>query len=289
MERYDAAIVGSGPAGLAAAINLKIRQKRFVVFGSGSLSKKVTAAPKVDNYLGLPGITGENLAARYREHLLSMDISLTQEQVITIYPMGDFFALATAKNSCEASCVILAPGAAPQNLLPGEERFLGRGVGYCATCDAPLFRGKTVAILGLSDEAAMEANFVSEIAGTVYYISQRKPEIPLNDGIIVLREKVAEIIGSTKAEGLRTNERIIPVDGVFVLRDNIAPSSLVPGLEVENGFIKVDGNMSTNLPGLFAAGDCTGKPHQLMRATGQGQTAALNAAAYIDELKSKEG
>jgi thioredoxin reductase (NADPH) len=285
LERYDIAVIGSGPAGLEAALNLAIRKKRFLLFGAKALSRKLTAAPVIDNYLGLPGISGEELAKRYREHLEKMNVAITEEQVTTVYPMEDYFALATAKNTFEATAVILAAGAAPQSLLPGEERLLGRGVGYCATCDAPLYRGKRVAVLGWNEEAVQEAAFVSELAQTVWFFPMRPLEKPLRDGIIRVDSQALEIMGEKTVSGLRTKDGVIELDGVFVLREVIAPSSLVPGLRAENGFVAVNSDMLTNIPGLYAAGDCTGKPHQLMRAAGQGQTAALKATAWIDSLK----
>ncbi|MGI6404565.1 MAG: NAD(P)/FAD-dependent oxidoreductase [Oscillospiraceae bacterium] len=282
MNRYDCIIVGSGPAGLEAAVNLSIRGKSFLLFGNDNLSIKLETAPRIDNYLGLPGISGRELQRRYREHLASMNIQLQTEQVNLVYPMGDYFSVATNKDTYQASTVILATGTSPVKLLPGEERLLGRGVGYCATCDAPLYRGKTVAVVGWSDEAVLEANFVAELAKTVYYLPVRKYSQTLRENIHLLTSPPVEILGEHQVEALKTKTETIAVDGVFLLRDSIAPSSLVPGIQVENGFISVDSDMQTNLPGCFAAGDCTGKPHQLMRAAGQGQTAALSVTTYLD-------
>ena len=283
--RYDAAVIGSGPAGLEAALNLKIRGKRFLLFGSPDLSRKVSAAPRIDNYLGLPGITGKELQERFTAHIAGMDIAVTPEQIQMIYPMGDFFSLASSKATYEATAVILAPGTFSARLFPGEDEFLGRGVGYCATCDAPLYKGKTVAVLGYTEEAVHEANFVAEIAARVYYVPVKKTGLMPREPVELLEGPVEGITGYTKVTGLTLGGKSIPVDGVFVLRDTVAHSSLVPGIALEDGFIKVDVNMATNLPGCFAAGDCTGRHHQYMRAAGQGQTAALNAVQYIDKKK----
>lgn len=281
MQRLDTAVIGTGPAGLEAAINLKIRQKSFVLFGAGDLSRKLALAPKIDNYLGSPGISGIELARRFEEHLAYMEIEITQEQVTTVYDMGDYFALATPKQTYEARTVILATGVFAGRLLPGEEKFLGRGVGYCATCDAPLYRGKTVAILGWNDESVLEANFVAELASTVYLIPMKKIGIIPNSKVQIVAQKPLAVEGGMKVNKLVLDSGELSVDGVFILRETIAPSSLVPGLELEDGFIKIDAMMRTNLPGCFAAGDVTGKPHQYMRAAGQGQTAALSAVSYL--------
>ncbi len=162
MQRFDAVIVGDGPAGLSAALNLKIREKRFLLFGSGGLSRKVAAAQRVDNYLGLPHVTGGELRGSFQKHLDQMGIAVTAETVQMVYPMGGYFSLNTAKDIYEAASVILAPGAFSAKLLPGEGRLLGCGVSYCATCDAPLYRGRVAAVLGYTAEAAQEAQFLAQ-------------------------------------------------------------------------------------------------------------------------------
>jgi thioredoxin reductase (NADPH) len=284
LDRLDAAIIGSGPAGVAAAINLKIRGKRFLLFGTGDLSRKLEMAPHIENYLGLPGISGQDLKARFLEHIRSMEIEVTPEQIRMVYPMGKYFSLASGKDTYEATTVILAAGAFQSKLLEGEEAYLGRGVSYCATCDAPLYRGKTVAVLGYSEEAVHEANFLAGIAGTVYYVPVKKTEA-MPEGVEILTGKVIGIEGGNKVSGLMFDDRTVPVDGVFILRDSVVPSSLMAGIEIENGFIKVNAAMETNIPGCYAAGDCAGKPHQFLKAAGQGQTAALNAVSYLDSRK----
>lgn len=287
MYRYDVIIIGSGPAGIESAINLKIRNKSFLLFGRDNLSAKIERAPKIDNYLGLPGIGGKELADKFRTHMDYMNIALQPEQVSSVYPMKDYFAVATNKNTYEATAIIAAGGVVTSKPFPGEERLLGRGVGYCATCDAPLYKGKTVAVVGYGDEAVHEANFTAELAAKLFYIPAAKHGATLSAQIETVEGKVLEIAGESKVESLVLQDRTLKVDGVFVLRDTIAPEALIPGIETRGGFIAVDSEMRTNLPGCFAAGDCTGKPHQYMRAAGQGQTAALNAAAYIDTLQNR--
>lgn len=281
MQRYDAAIIGTGPAGLEAALNLKIRNKSFLLFGPSHLSTKLVSAAKVDNYLGLPGITGKDLQAQFLAHIQAMDIQITQQQVQMIYPMGDYFALASGQDNYEATTLILATGTSHTKLIEGEEAFLGRGVGYCATCDAPLYRGRAVAVLGYTDEAAHEANYVAELASKVYYIPMHPQAGTPSAPVEVIQGKVTAIEGDSAVHTLVLEDRRLAVDGIFVLRESVAPTSLLPGLEVRDGYIHVSMHMATNIPGCFAAGDCTGKPHQFMRAAGQGQTAGLAAVDYL--------
>ena len=137
--RYDAAIIGTGPAGLSAAVTLKIRNKSFILFGSSSLSEKVEKAHEINNYLGLPAVTGAELAKRFDEHLKQMQIEINEDRITGVYAMGDYYSLQSKSNqSYEADTVILATGVNFGKPYEGEEKFLGRGVSYCATCDAPL-------------------------------------------------------------------------------------------------------------------------------------------------------
>lgn len=281
--RYDIAIIGSGPAGLSAAINAKIRNKNIIMFGSNELSSKVTKAPKVNNYLGLYDINGEGLKSSFKEHIEKMDISITEERVNNIYAMGDYFSIMVNDKMYESTSVILATGVEYTKPIKGEEEFLGKGVGYCATCDAPLYRGKKVAIVGYNIEAEEEANFLSEIASKVYYIPVYRGEYKINENIEIIKDYPQEITGANFADKLVLRNSEIDIDGVFVLKDSVSPKHLMPGLEIEEDHIKVDRNMKTNIDGCFAAGDCIGKPYQYIKAAGEGQVAALNAASYLDK------
>ncbi|MEW9095625.1 MAG: NAD(P)/FAD-dependent oxidoreductase [Clostridiaceae bacterium] len=284
-ERYDIAIVGTGPAGLSAAINGKIRNKNVILFGNKQLSNKLVKAPKINNYLGYPNVTGEELKEAFINHIEDMKIDIVQERINAIYAMGDFFSLMVNDKAYEAKTVIIATGVEFTRPLKGEEEFLGRGVGYCATCDAPLYKGKKVTIVGYNKEAEEEANFVSELASKLYYIPMYKGNYNLNPNIEIIKDRPLEIIGSSMVNKIRLNKVELDTDGVFILKDSISPGQLVPGLELENEHIKVDRNMITNIEGCFAAGDCTGKPYQYLKAAGEGQVAALNAVTYIDSKK----
>ncbi len=141
-ERYDIAIIGSGPAGLSAALNAKIRNKKFILFGNNDLSTKLVKAPKVNNYLGFVGKDGMDLKNQFMGHLKEMDIEITEERINSIYAMGEYFALMVNEKMYEATSIIIATGIEYTKPMKGEEEFLGKGVGYCATCDAPLYKEK---------------------------------------------------------------------------------------------------------------------------------------------------
>lgn len=281
-NRYDIAIVGSGPAGLSAAINAKIRNKNIIVFGNKDFSSKLVKAPKINNYLGFHHITGEELKEKFQEHIDSMDVKLTFERINNIYAMGDYFALMVNEKIYEATALILATGIEYTKPLKGEEEFLGRGVGYCATCDAPLYRGKKVTIIAHNKESEEEANYVAELASKVYYVPMYESNYSLRGPIEVIRQKPMEIVGEDRVNKVVFKNNEILTDGVFVLKDSISPSQLVPGLLMENGHIKVDRTMKTNIEGCFAAGDCVGRPYQYIKAAGEGLIAALSAVSYLD-------
>lgn len=288
-ERYDLAIVGSGPAGLAAAINAKIRNKNIIVFGQAQLSQKLSKAPLINNYLGIHNIAGEDLKNQFQYHIQQMGISITQERVNAIYAMGEYFALMVNEKEYQANSVILATGIEFGKPLDGELEYLGRGVGYCATCDAPLYKGKTVTIIGSNEKAIEEANYVSELAKKVYYVPANQMVKGLNPNIEVIQDKPLKIEGDSILRQLILKEKVIMTDAVFILKDSIAPDQLVPGLALEGKHIAVNRKMATNLQGLFAAGDCVGEPYQYMKAAGEGQVAALEAVSYLAHKKISDG
>ena len=285
-NRYDVAIIGTGPAGLSAAITLKIRNKNIILFGSKSLSVKVEKAHEIQNYLGLPAISGEALAKNFASHIEGMGIEITQEQITTVYSMGDYYSLLSKNNQMyDVSAVILATGVNFGKTYPGEKEFLGIGVSYCATCDAPLYRGKTVAIIGSSPKEEAEADFMSKIAGKVYYIPLYKEKVNVKETITVVEDVPTAIEGEMKAEKLILKNQELTVDGIFILRESVLPEQLVPGLEMDGNHIAVNRRMETNLDGCFACGDIVGMPYQYIKSAGEGNVAALSAVGYLDGLK----
>lgn len=283
--RYDIAIIGSGPAGLSAALNAKIRNKNFIIFGNKSLSAKIEKAPSVDNYLGLYNISGQDLKNHFQEHISSMGIEIDERKITNVYAMGDYFALASGSDIIEANSVIVAIGTDSTKSLTGEEEFLGRGVSYCATCDALLYKQKTVCVIGYNEESIHEANFLNEVAKKTYFIPMRKALnnliSNLDENIKIINKKPKEIKGEMLVNELIFDDEALPVDGVFIIKDSISPKNLVPGLELNGEHIKIDANMKTNIVGLFACGDCAGKPYSYLKSAGQGLSAALNAVEYL--------
>ena len=286
-ERYDIAIIGSGPAGLSAALNAKIRKKKFIIFGNKELTAKLSKAHEINNYLGFYKKSGKEIQEEFNNHLKEMDISITEEKIDNIYAMGEYFGLMVNEKMYEATSVILATGVQHGKLFDGEERLLGKGVGYCATCDAPLYKNKVVTIISYNKHEEEEANFIATIASKVYYIPMYKEDVSVDSSIEIINDIPVEIIGEDKVSKLKLKNSEIDTDGIFILRDSISPGQLVPGLKIVDNHIEVDRLMKTNINGCFAAGDVIGKPYQYIKAAGEGNIASLSAASYVDSISKK--
>ncbi len=284
---HDIAIIGTGPAGISAAITAKLRGKDVALYGKKDLSEKMKKAHMIENYTGLPHIGGEELAAAMNDHLSQMGIEITEKKISAVYAMGDYFSLQCGEEFLEARSVIIATGVVNAALLEGEEKFLGRGVSYCATCDGVLYKGKTVAVIADTEDAAEEANYLAQLASSVLYSPLKPLQLPEADNITIIGGKPKAVTGAIKADTLVTDEGSYPVDCVFVLRDAIRPSGLVPGIETEGAHIKVNISMETSIPGVFACGDIAGLPYQYIKAAGQGNVAALSAVKYLAGKKQQ--
>ncbi len=282
MERYQIAIIGTGPAGLEAAITAKIRNKKILLIGDKNLSAKVEKAHTVENYLGLTHISGTDLRDVFRRHLEQMEIEITEDRVNAVYAMGDYFSLQGHADLYEAESVILACGLSAAKPLPGELENLGRGVSYCATCDGGFFRGKEVIVVAFAKEDAKEANFLAELTDHVTYIAMYEGEEALDQKIRKIEgQKLVSIAKEDGKMRLQTETEAFSADGLFILRENIPPSQLVPGLQIEKNQVVVDRAQKTNIEGLFACGDITGAPYQFIKAAGEGNVAALSAVSYL--------
>lgn len=280
-NRYDIAIIGSGPAGVSAALNASIRKKKYIIFGSKSLSTKLEKSEQINNYPGFPAIKGADLKKKFLSHLEQMNIEITEKTITSVYNMGDYFSLVSGSDIFEATTLIIATGVTTSKTLAGEDEFLGRGVGYCATCDAVLYKGKTVTIIAYSKKEEAEADFLATVASKVYYVPMYKEEVKVDKSIEIIYDKPKEIKGDRFVTSVVFENSEIKTDGVFILRDSISPSKLIDGIELDNNHIKVDRKMATNIKGCFACGDITGAPYQYAKAVGEGNVASLSAVSYL--------
>ena len=282
--RYDIAIIGTGPAGISAAITAKLRNKNIILFGNKDLSDKINKAHSIKNYTGLPNVTGEELAAALKNHLNDLDIEITEKRVNVVYSMGEYFALQVGKEMIESKTLIIATGVTASKTLKNEDEFLGRGVSYCATCDAHFCKGKDVAVIAYTKEAEEDALFLSEVCSSIKYFPLYDISNEIFDkygNIQIIKDKPIGFAGNMKAEKIICENSSYDAFSTFVVRNNISADKLVPGLKTDGTHIIVDLQMKTNIKGLFACGDISGKPYQYIKSAGQGNIAALSAVAYL--------
>lgn len=261
---YDIIIIGGGPAGLSAAITARTRGLTAAVITTDRAQSGLYKAPSIANYPGLPAISGSELLSKLTAHAAGMGAELLSGRVISVMA-GDTFFVSYGQEFAEGRALILSAGIVQTGAYEGEKELLGRGVSYCATCDGMLYRGKRVCAVCLAPDSEAEAEHLESI------------------GCIVTRVKKGDIRinGSERVESVTVDGEDIPCEGVFILRRSIAPDTLIPGLELRDGHIAVDKDMATNIPGVFAAGDCIGRPYQIAKAVGEGQLAAFSAEEHI--------
>ena len=276
----DCIIVGSGIAGISAALTLKANGKNFMLLGSPDLSVKISRAECIRNYPGLSSVTGREFARALKKQLAEAEISVTDERVSGVYAMGGKFAVLTQSGvSFESKTVILATGVESVKRLEGEVEFLGRGVSYCATCDGFLYKGKTIGVLSTSKRFEHEVEYLAKLAGKVYLMPMYKDVGDFSENVEKIIKMPLAVKGEKKVNRLVFKDGELPVDGVFLLKESISPAVLVGGLEMSEGHVAVARDMSTNLKGCFAAGDCTGRPYQYAKAAGEGNIAAHSVSA----------
>jgi thioredoxin reductase (NADPH) len=308
-ERYDVVVVGGGPAGLTAALYAARYQLKTIVI-TKLVGGLVTEAPLVDDYPGLPEIPGNELVDRFVKHVRKYNVPIIIDEVIDMFRREDeklwCVKLRTSRRTICGYTVIYGIGSEKRRLnVPGEERFSGRGVSYCATCDGPLYRGKVVAVVGGGNSAFSSALYLASLASKVYIIhrrnqfkafpayverAKRDPKIT-----IITNTVIKEILGDTRVRAMRLynrvtgEERILEVDGVFVEIGLVPPKEFFEkiGIELdENGYAKVGPDQSTNLPGVYVAGDAAGgsckyRFEQIITAAAEGAKAADAAFKYI--------
>ncbi len=278
--KYDIIVLGSGPAGLSAAVTARGRNKSVLVIGNRWQDSPLARAERVDNYLGMPGMTGMEMLEAFQRHAQEMGVEMVTGKVLSIMEW-EGFNLTVGSQLYQGSALILAPGVVRQAKFPGEETYLGRGVSYCATCDGMLYRNKPVAVVGRSKDAPHEAAYLKSIGCQVVYVAPKRPD-QLEEDIPFIQAAKLAVKGEQTVTALEADGADIPVNGVFILREAVAPGDLLPGLTLEKGAIQVDRSMATSVPGVFAAGDATGAPLQVSKAVGEGLIAALSACEYLD-------
>lgn len=281
----DIAIVGKGPAGWSCAMTARMRGLQAVVIAPQNDSGLLKTAERVDNYPGMPQVSGEAILDTFREQAIALGAEERNGLVRQIMPMGESFMLLVENDVLEAKAVVLAMGAARPVLLPGEEEQLGRGVSYCATCDGMFYRGKRIAVLSSSLQGVEETHFLAGLAAEVdYYSLKRHQTEGLDSNVTVMNEKPVSIGRDDAGLVLTTSQAAHCYDGIFIFRAAMPLNMLMADLQTEGSFIPVDRQMRTNIPGVFAAGDCTGKPLQVPKAVGEGNVAAISAAEWIAKI-----
>ena len=287
---YDVAIIGTGPAAISAALNLKLHNKSIIWFGPAEMSRKVEKSEKIANYPGVPMVKGPELNKLFADQAEEMGLEIQDKMVTAITKTKKGYMVLGDNDIFDAKTVLLAIGAASAKGYPGEEKFLGSGVSYCATCDGYLYKGKTVAVYCGDKRFEHEVKYLAELAEKVILFAPYKDiETDLPENVVRGEKPIKEIHGEMKVSSIRlTDGTEISVDGVFILRNSVAPATLMRGLETEGAHIAVDRNMKTNKEGCFAAGDCTGRPYQIAKAVGEGNIAAHSIVEYLSELEKRE-
>jgi len=306
MERFDVVIIGGGPAGLTAGIYCGRAKLKAVVFEALSAGGQVLMAGTIENYPGFPGgISGPELIERFKKQLDEIGIPLREfVKVEGVLEKEGYFVVKTTQGDVEAKCLIIATGAQPARLgVPGEDKFIGQGVSFCAYCDGFFFRDKKVAVIGGGDRAVEEALYLKNMAKEVYLIHRRdrlRAQKILQERLFeaknvktIWNSVVTEIKGdqsgvkALEIMDLKTGERtLLEIDGVFVAVGQQPASEIFRDLVEmdERGFIKTNLKGATSKAGIFAAGDVREKElRQVSTAVGDGAIAAWAAVEYLQE------
>ena len=312
-ETWDVIIVGGGPAGLTAGIYTARHGLKTLLLERGKMGGRALEAHWIENFPGFPqGLTGHKLMRQFISQAKKFGVKFSREVVIGVNLFDDVHKMVlTRKGFYQTKSIIIATGTQKTKpKIPGEIEFKGRGVSYCAVCDGPFFRNKKIAVLGSSEEAYMEAMHLADFASKVFFIpdANKKPrklgsikskkhdqiELLNNNGKIEIIDNVnvSEICGSeavncVRLKGERSNK--LEVDGIFILNDHISTTEIIQETGVmidDTGCIMVDNRQQTNIPGIFAAGDCCCAGMQVITAAGDGGKAALSALRYIKSIKN---
>ncbi len=299
MKTYDVIVIGGGPAGLSAAIyTSRANYKTLLIDKGGCLNYKIG---RVYNYLGFPeGIDGKELIQLGCKHIRLLGSETVNEEVLSVKMQDDLYVVKTNRSSYAAKGLIIAMGVEYKKIdINNLEKFEGKGISYCVTCDGFFFRGKKVFVIGSKNYAAMEALELTDYTSDItIYTNGLKPEI--DEGLLeklkaknieLKTQRIISFTGGKKLEGIILEDgSTVKCDGVFIAigSSSAADIALKMGIILEGGYIKVDSKQRTNLPRVYAAGDCTGGVRQIATAVGQGATAAVNLIAELKGLASAD-
>ncbi len=284
----DCIIIGTGAAGVSAALTLKALNKNFIWLGNKELSFKIRGAEKIKNYAGLPSVSGSEMGAAFLKQISAEGIEITEGKVNGVYPADGGYSVMCGQQVYEGKTVILATGVEAVKPVKGEVEFLGRGVSYCAVCDGFLYKGKDIAVAIDSDDEESEVKLLAGYARTVRLFRLKKCNEIAGENIVNEEGVITEIKGDMRARAVVCGDREIAVDGVFMLKQSVGADKLVHGLLTEGGHVVVDRACATNLAGVFAAGDITGRPYQYAKAVGEGNVAAYSVNAYLSGVGRTE-
>lgn len=285
---FDTAIIGTGPAGLSAALNLKLHNKEVIWFGAKNFSSKVEKSEKIANYPGLGLIGGKELIEKFEAHRDEMGLEITEQMVTAIMPGDDYFMMSAGSDVYMAKTLLLATGVAAGKGFSGEAEFLGRGHSYCATCDGFLYKGKTIAVFCGDARFEHEVEYLAELADKVYLSTSYKDVSIDKPNVELLPKAIKSVSGGLKVNTIQLVDGTeITIDGLFCLRNSIAPTTLLNGLKLDGVHIVTGRDMATNIPGCFAAGDCTGRPYQIAKSVGEGNIAAHSIIEFLAEKEKK--
>ena len=280
--KFDIAVIGGGPAGIAAAITAQSKGRKVVLFEAHGFSPRLRSVSEITDYLGLRPMSGTELMDHFVAHLSRTDVFVVEEKVVSLKEVGNGFVVGTPSGNFDVDAVVLCTGVSRSNLLVGEKEFMGRGVSYCAKVDGVKYKGKRVAAIATTDDAMDEIELLSDYCEHVYlfprYSGFRPPK---RKNITIVIEPPTEITGTDRVTGLHTDTDFFGVQAVFMFRATDPLNSFLPQLQIRGRSVYVDDQAQTNVEGVFAGGDCTGQPWQVNRAAGQGQKAALSAIRYL--------
>ncbi len=283
-KRYDVAVVGGGIAGYTAALTAKNLKLDGIWLTPETFGEKTRAAEQVRNFPSFTG-NGVGFADALEAQRLREGVEFIPVRVDGVFAQKEGFLLTAGSAGYAGRTVILATGVDLKGNVKGERAFIGRGVSYCAVCDGALYRGKTVAAVLSSPEFAEEAEYLASFAEKVHCFCLYGGAEFRAKNIEVHAGAPEEIAGGARVEKILQNGETLSVSGVFFLKNSAPAQALCGGLALEEDgvHVKVARDLSTNIPGLFAAGDVTGAPYQYAKAAGEGLVAAFSVRKYLSE------